>query len=95
MQRQFGNSGNFGSNVDTRKLRERWGLRRLSHAPVSTDPLPEGPYFLVGNNIHQAWKMYADNLDSLTVAVVPDYVGTANTKYELDYQTGHETYAYK
>lgn len=34
--------------------------------------LPPGPYFLVGGNIHQAWRLYPDNLDSFITTVIQD-----------------------
>jgi hypothetical protein len=37
-------------------------------------PLPSGPYFLHGNNIHQAWRLYADELDAFVFSVIPDDV---------------------
>jgi hypothetical protein len=36
--------------------------------------LPSGPYFLHGSNIHQAWRLYPDDLDAFIFAVVPDDV---------------------
>ncbi len=33
--------------------------------------LPEGPYFLSGNSVHQAWRLYADDLRAFVVATVP------------------------
>ncbi len=37
---------------------------------VST--LPEGPYFVQGKELHQAWRMYTDELDAFTSAISPD-----------------------
>jgi hypothetical protein len=34
--------------------------------------LPSGPYFVRGCRIHQACRLYADDLDAFSVAVVPD-----------------------
>ncbi|KAK9769981.1 putative Amidase [Seiridium cardinale] len=33
-----------------------------------------GPYFLLGSNIHQAWRLYQDNLDAFIFGVIPDDV---------------------
>ncbi len=34
-------------------------------------PLPEGPYFFKNKRLHQAWRLYEDNLCSLVTAVIP------------------------
>ncbi|EFR04156.1 amidase [Nannizzia gypsea CBS 118893] len=34
--------------------------------------LPEGPYFIVGQNLHQAWRLYPDTLGAFSTTVVPD-----------------------
>ena len=34
--------------------------------------LTSGPYFLSGPNLHQAWRLYPDNLDAFTVGVIPE-----------------------
>jgi hypothetical protein len=36
--------------------------------------LPSGPYFLRGWNIHQAWRLYPDELDAFIFAVIPEDV---------------------
>jgi hypothetical protein len=36
------------------------------------DLLPEGPYFLNSQSIHQAWRLYDDTLDAFVVPVVPE-----------------------
>jgi hypothetical protein len=33
--------------------------------------LPAGPYFVHGNNIHQAWRLYPDVLDAFIYGVIP------------------------
>ena len=38
----------------------------------SQDLLPVGPYFLVGSNIHQAWRLYPDKLTAFITTVVPN-----------------------
>jgi hypothetical protein len=38
------------------------------------DLLPSGPYFLVGCDIHQAWRVYPDVLDAFITTVIPDSV---------------------
>ncbi|KAG8164618.1 hypothetical protein KVR01_004893 [Diaporthe batatas] len=34
--------------------------------------LPSGPYFLSGQNLHQAWRLYPDHLDAFTFGLLPD-----------------------
>lgn len=36
------------------------------------DLLPSGPYFLSGSNLHQAWRLYPDDLDAFNFGLVPD-----------------------
>ncbi|KAH8788395.1 amidase signature domain-containing protein [Diaporthe sp. PMI_573] len=36
------------------------------------DLLPSGPYFLSGQNLHQAWRLYPDELDAFTFGLLPD-----------------------
>ena len=43
--------------------------------PSDTDNLPEGPYFLHGESLHQAWRLYSDDLESFTTGVMPDDEG--------------------
>lgn len=42
--------------------------------PSLSEELPAGPYFLCGQNLHQAWRLYEDDLDSFIFAVLPDDV---------------------
>jgi hypothetical protein len=58
----------------------KWDVKNIASIAEDRPTLPEGPYFLVGDSIHQAWKMYADELDSFSVAVVPQHTDTAETK---------------
>jgi hypothetical protein len=37
---------------------------------ASQDLLPAGPYFLVGSHIHQAWRLYPDNLGAFITTVL-------------------------
>ena len=36
------------------------------------DKLPSGPYFLSGQNLHQAWRLYPDDLEAFTFGLIPD-----------------------
>ncbi len=54
--------------------------RVATHEPIgwrtliSLDVLPEGPYFLSGTAVHQAWRLYADELRAFVLATVPSSV---------------------
>lgn len=45
-----------------------------SSRPNSTITLPSGPYFLHGNDIHQAWRLYPDDLDAFIFGVIAEDV---------------------
>lgn len=40
--------------------------------------LPSGPYFLQGPNLHQAWRLYDDELGAFTFGAVPKNVTDPN-----------------
>lgn len=42
------------------------------HTSKEIDLLPSGPYFLSGQNLHQAWRLYPDDLDAFTFGLLPD-----------------------
>lgn len=46
----------------------------VSWTASQTAAIPSGPYFLLGNGLHQAWRLYTDDLDAFIVSVVPDRV---------------------
>ncbi|KAI1121626.1 putative amidase [Nemania abortiva] len=52
------------------------GCSTLYNARASSNEsrLPPGPYFLRGSSIHQAWRLYTDELDAFTFGVIPDDV---------------------
>jgi hypothetical protein len=37
-----------------------------------TEPVAQGPYFVVNGELHQAWRLYPDDLEAFTTAVIPD-----------------------
>ncbi|KAK3395311.1 putative amidase [Podospora didyma] len=48
-----------------------------THNPSPThppSPLAQGPYFIRGKSIHQAWKLYDDHLDAFVILTIPDDV---------------------
>lgn len=51
-------------------------FRRVLGSNVDSEKnlLPCGPYFLQGQNLHQAWKLYDDSLGAFIQTVVPDNV---------------------
>jgi hypothetical protein len=54
-----------------KELCDRWGTQAIHFAKLSTQELPPGPYFLINENLHQAWKCYDDSVGAFTAAVVP------------------------
>jgi hypothetical protein len=42
--------------------------------------LPAGPYFLCGGVIHQAWRLYPDELDAFVFPVVPSHEGNGSNQ---------------
>jgi hypothetical protein len=44
--------------------------------------IPEGPYFVVGKCLHQAWRLYPDDLGAFSTSVIPD---DFNTTPDLSY----------
>lgn len=51
-------------------------FRKVLRSKVDSERnlLPSGPYFLQGQNMHQAWKLYDDSLGAFVQTVVPDDV---------------------
>ncbi|KAB8339253.1 hypothetical protein FH972_022187 [Carpinus fangiana] len=46
--------------------------------------LPSGPYFVLGQNIHQAWRLYEDELDAFVIPIVPQKLSSiTNARYEV------------
>ena len=41
---------------------------------ASESNLPPGPYFLSEDGIHQAWRLYEDNLDAFIIPTIPESV---------------------
>jgi hypothetical protein len=50
-------------------------LRTEFEATENVAELPSGPYFLSGSNLHQAWRLYPDDLDAFTVGMIPENIG--------------------
>lgn len=60
-----------------------WTVKSLFTLQSDADrpPLPRGPYFLCGRNLHQAWKLYPDNLDCFATTVVRRDTQSAESRY--------------
>ncbi|PFH59838.1 hypothetical protein XA68_11787 [Ophiocordyceps unilateralis] len=73
---------NSSSVVSVRPDRETYRLRDQSQdaglfaslAGEGLARLPSGPYFLLGPNLHQAWRLYDDTAEAFALAVVPENV---------------------
>lgn len=46
--------------------------------------IPEGPYFIQGEGIFEAWKVYSDDCDTFQTTVMPDRSGSH--EYVLTYK---------
>ena len=60
---------------------ERFGLHikpQLEYTKVDSleDLLPSGPYFVHGNAIHEAWRLYPDLLDAFQITFMPQTSGS-------------------
>nr|ODN88537.1 hypothetical protein L204_06392 [Cryptococcus depauperatus CBS 7855] len=42
--------------------------------------VPEGPYFVVHQNLHQAWRIYTDQLGAFSTTVIPDDTHVTTTQ---------------
>lgn len=61
------------STVAARLAESRHFQAVYTNAPGDThDRLPQGPYFIQGQSIHQAWKLYEDDLDAFVVPTIAD-----------------------
>lgn len=47
-----------------------WGGKRIFSTSITANVLPPGPYFLAGDALHQAWRMYPDELDVFATTFV-------------------------
>ncbi|KAI0113931.1 putative amidase [Nemania sp. FL0031] len=66
-------------HADTRtsvNLKRPPGCSTIYNTRIPSDEtrLPPGPYFLHGSSIHQAWRLYADELDAFIFGAIPDDV---------------------
>lgn len=69
-----------GTVVDPEKVKKDFGYSNSavfsqlwsSTAKSARALLPSGPYFLHGQNIHQAWRSYTDHLDAFVQTVLPN-----------------------
>jgi hypothetical protein len=60
-----------------------WLIKSLLTLRPAADEkwLPSGPYFLFGKNLHQAWRLYPDNLDCFATTVVQRDTQSTESKY--------------
>ncbi|KAI2616845.1 amidase signature enzyme [Hypoxylon sp. NC1633] len=56
----------------------------IYHCPTAAEYLPEGPYFLVGNSLHQAWRLYPDVLRAFVVASIPTFNLGERNQYDYE-----------
>lgn len=59
-------------SFNDRPSRQLYQLEGINGRSNGFSELPSGPYFLHGPNLHQAWRLYNDDLDAFTFGVIPD-----------------------
>lgn len=70
---QFSQNAVSLSTVAARLAESRRFQAAYTNAPVHAhDSLPQGPYFIHSPSIHQAWKLYEDDLDAFVVPTIAD-----------------------
>ncbi|KAF1954360.1 amidase signature enzyme [Byssothecium circinans] len=64
---------------------------KLTILVILPNPLPEGPYFTLGQHVHHAWRLYPDNLSafSSTVMLDDEEDGRANETTGPRYRSFH------
>lgn len=60
------------SGLDLSRFSAVYHLESEAAVLEGETPLPSGPYFLSGPNLHQAWRLYPDELKAFTFGLVPD-----------------------
>ncbi|KAI5461730.1 hypothetical protein BGZ63DRAFT_414396 [Mariannaea sp. PMI_226] len=63
--------------VDTLR-RQIYHLESIVGLGDSLAELPSGPYFLHGPNLHQAWRLYSDDLKAFALGVIPEDLNEAD-----------------
>ena len=48
-----------------------WNVRKVFElkAQPQQPTIPDGPYFMIGNELHQAWRLYPDHLDAFASTI--------------------------
>lgn len=60
------------TNAKAEKFSVPVGIKAHIQETIWNDRIPEGPYFVKGSSVHQAWRLYPDQLNSFMAATVPD-----------------------
>lgn len=67
-------SSDNSRTVQDLRLSKRFAVVHTLEAESSDYLLPSGPYFLQDRQIHQAWRLYADDLNAFALTVIPNDV---------------------
>lgn len=51
---------------------QQWQPANTIYLSDKNAKLPDGPYFLFGKDLHEAWRMYTDPLDSFITSIIAD-----------------------
>ncbi|OBT49057.1 hypothetical protein VE00_00202 [Pseudogymnoascus sp. WSF 3629] len=60
------------TNAKAEKFSVPVGIKAHIQETIWDDRIPEGPYFVKGSSVHQAWRLYPDQLNSFMAATVLD-----------------------
>lgn len=67
------NSGDLFITLNV-QLIKRFTSVRISEVESEDHLLPSGPYFQQDSRIHQAWRLYPDDLNAFVLTVIPNNV---------------------
>lgn len=73
-------SHNNSALLDSFNRSEHFSCVHVAFSKSTDSILPAGPYFLQGRHVHQAWRLYPDELDAFMITVYPPKV-SVSTEY--------------
>lgn len=69
---ESGLAADIVSGLDLSRFSAVYHLESEAAVLEGENLLPSGPYFLSGPNLHQAWRLYPDELEAFAFGLVPD-----------------------
>lgn len=79
-----GNQSDVNSLVET-LARQIYHVDQFTASGDDFAQLPSGPYFLHGPFLHQAWRLYDDDLGAFNFGVIPDDLSKPDECVALHY----------